>query len=617
MSLKRLGYTLELLCNPSKVHRTNPSLITNGVVKELFDFFQQDNEALLGIMRRILPPTFVFPASGVFRVRLRRMLGKLKTKKGGHSESRDQFLAKNFFDPVIVPPPRRPDSSASPNAYLQEIERLKSEIHSLNIQHKTECKELEQKLSSNGIHLKKIESENEVLAKKISELQQTYSEVQKEKFNLTKQVSKLNYDIAKIESENLSLSSKLNALLENEKKIKESELSMKSELDSNSEKYNTVNKRLAGIKSAYSKLKNLSASHQNSNQVFKNVAINTDIHDTMNKDMLIIEPDNSNKSYVTGKLHKSCAQKSKPKKYFKIPTLKCNLLIKKRQTHNRAKQVIDFIDAISGTNEHKEKTKLLSQVIQFDKNIFMDAAQMIGIKVQTQMSVSQATQMVSLLRLPTAKVRELRRILKNTGIGNILPSEQQLRLEQSKLTSYLSEDKLEVGKIHLCAKVDDNKVVEKAYVRVTDLHQFIEDLYAKIEHFRNDSEFNNEIWLLFSGDKGGTCMKFHLEIINDAKSGSRDVVHPYCMFEATDTMENMWKVYGYYREAIIQLQKPEFELSDCRKVRLFLGGDYAFLSTNLGHQGQSATYPSPIDLVTLEHLRGHSDKPHTPNIVIY
>ena len=103
-------------------------------------------------------------------------------------------------------------------------------------------------------------------------------------------------------------------------------------------------------------------------------------------------------------------------------------------------------------------------------------------------------------------------------------------------------------------------------------------------------------------------MKHHIEIISHKKSGSRDSVHSFCIYEAPDALENTWQVFSIYQVEIKEL--PGFKLENGLNVKVFLGGDYEFLSKSLGHQGQSATYPSLTDLVTLEHLRNHTGKPH-------
>eukprot|EP00795_Rhopilema_esculentum_P009881 gene9881-18470_t len=54
--------------------------------------------------------------------------------------------------------------------------------------------------------------------------------------------------------------------------------------------------------------------------------------------------------------------------------------------------------------------------------------------------------------------------------------------------------------------------------------------------------FNNEIWVVLAGDKGGGYVTFHVKAVNSINSGSVDNVHLYTMFEGADTLENMWKI---------------------------------------------------------------------------
>ena len=108
-------------------------------------------------------------------------------------------------------------------------------------------------------------------------------------------------------------------------------------------------------------------------------------------------------------------------------------------------------------------------------------------------------------------------------------------------------------------------------------------------------------------------MKYYIEIVNSGKAGSVDNVHIYCMFEATDSVENMNKVWLFYQNQIKAMQGENFKMSDGRGIEIFLGGDYHFLDDNMGHQGSSATYPSSLDKVLLSHIQNHAKLPHTPN----
>ena len=52
-----------------------------------------------------------------------------------------------------------------------------------------------------------------------------------------------------------------------------------------------------------------------------------------------------------------------------------------------------------------------------------------------------------------------------------------------------------------------------------------------------------------------------MEAVNSINSGSVDNVHLYTMFEGADTLENMWKVMGIFREQIVAIQKDDFSIN--------------------------------------------------------
>ena len=110
---------------------------------------------------------------------------------------------------------------------------------------------------------------------------------------------------------------------------------------------------------------------------------------------------------------------------------------------------------------------------------------------------------------------------------------------------------------------------------------------------------DDNLWLLFAGDKGGKHMKFHFEVIDYSNAGSVYNVDIFAMYEGSDSHSNMALVLPKFYEAIERLESEEFSLIG-HKVKVFLGGDYHFLDDCLGHQGSAATCPSSKDLVTLD-----------------
>ena len=432
----------------------------------------------------------------------------------------------------------------------------------------------------------------------------------------------LNNHIHVLSFENKTLSSDLQSACFQNKKTQVEIQNYKQDLLDSKRKYIIATKKIAGMRSGIKRKVSstviVPAKKLCSTNLDKtSVETQTDIFQ-IDTDLVQMSKNNENENVLSGVLYYKKSDKYKQNTsgkcstYIKIPQMNNISKVTKRQVRNNAKSALSVISNIAGSEAKQDKQTLVVQMIRQDKTLFTDALGSIGLHVRQKMSVNHAVQMASLLRLSTKKMREVRTFLNQTGIGNFLPSENKVREAQSDLTEYLKQENFEMGKVPLETKANDEKLKERAYIKIESLENFLENLVTKVNTFRQDPEFNNELWFLFSGDKGGAQMKFHVEIVNDTNSGSRDAVHPYCMFEALDSVNNMWKVYSSYREFLTDLQKPGFELSGY-KVKIFLGGDYHFLSDNLGHQGQSATYPSPLDLVTRDHLQNHYGSPHSPD----
>ena len=168
---------------------------------------------------------------------------------------------------------------------------------------------------------------------------------------------------------------------------------------------------------------------------------------------------------------------------------------------------------------------------------------------------------------------------------------------------------LDCGEMYLRRLQKDTKMLSCPYVRVINLISYIESTYAAGTMVHHPG-FNDSIWLLFSGDKGGSSMKFMFSIANDVKNGSVDNNHIFCMYSASDCLSNMWKVFYPLIQQIEALQKEEYRL-DGKKVQVFLSGDFHFQDDMLGHGGSASSYPSSADFVSLQHLRNHGPEKHS------
>ena len=139
---------------------------------------------------------------------------------------------------------------------------------------------------------------------------------------------------------------------------------------------------------------------------------------------------------------------------------------------------------------------------------------------------------------------------------------------KKKLVPHITKDAFPTEKIYLNSMGEKPQFVRVIFVKV--LIQYIVSIVEDLEkqkklQFEN---FDDNLWLLFSGGKGGKHMKFHFEVINCSNAGSVYNVHIFAMYEGSDSHSNMALVLPKFFEAIERLQSEEFSLIG-HKVRYF------------------------------------------------
>ena len=108
---------------------------------------------------------------------------------------------------------------------------------------------------------------------------------------------------------------------------------------------------------------------------------------------------------------------------FQIPACKRNSKVTKRQLNYKAQSVNKFLNVLSGSDDPKEVEILLGRFGKVKNSLFVSSVKRAGLTIQRKMTPSEGAQLMSLLRLSNLKMRELRRVLVNTKVGNFLPSE--------------------------------------------------------------------------------------------------------------------------------------------------------------------------------------------------
>lgn len=93
-------------------------------------------------------------------------------------------------------------------------------------------------------------------------------------------------------------------------------------------------------------------------------------------------------------------------------------------------------------------------------------------------------------------------------------------------------------------------------------------------------------------------------MVNINERGSADNYDMIAMFEATNTYHNMDQIFCIFTEQLRTLEEmSKIRVRDeVKNCRVFLSGDYEFLTKVLGHMGPSASYPCLWCYVPLHHL---------------
>eukprot|EP00731_Ephydatia_muelleri_P022772 Em0015g355a len=119
----------------------------------------------------------------------------------------------------------------------------------------------------------------------------------------------------------------------------------------------------------------------------------------------------------------------------------------------------------------------------------------------------------------------------------------------------------------------------------------------------------NEVWLKLGGDKGGGTFKANFQIVNVAAPNSVQNTCVFCCFAAGDSFANLHIALDRYKEQCIKSNEIT-----CRQytLKVFLSGDYEFLSKFYGLSGASGAHPCPFCLIANAEMatplieRGHA-----------
>ncbi|XP_065685093.1 uncharacterized protein LOC136097065 [Hydra vulgaris] len=563
---------------------TDTSKITNNVISILLTVFHP--KALFTFLSFLLPIEFNMPNIDV----LNKMCRKIKQRKKDSKKYFEASKNEAFFKMQLSPAPQTKKQKKSADADNFYILNRNKELSS----------QVEQLISKEKNNVEQID-------------------------NLKIQVSKLETEVIYLNSKNKalnahcnSLSSQLETMSIRLKQEEQFQLLKKKKLKTAHRKFASARaKNVRLLKKFKFEKKNAKISdiNKNSCQICKYFA-------SSDKDLVVVDSyldyDNIGSSELFCGFKLSNPQTISVKKpivgkkytYIKLGDGKSYSKLGRHAAARRSKLAFIFLRLLACSDLESDLSMLFCDSVSCEKSMFHCVANKLGLV--RQLSVSDAVELQSQLRMPTAEFRRLRPILCNLG-ARILPSEPKIRQEQEMRTMHVSKEHVTVKSMLLYPSANEAPCLVPVLM-VKNLITYIEEVFNSLhvrDHFNSEVGFCEEVWLLLAGDKGGKYMKFHFEVVNSKSSGSVYDVHLFCMYQGSDCRENIALVLGHYANDIKRIQSSDFKLKG-KIVRLFLGGDFHFIDDVLGHQGSAASFPSSTDLVKLNSLRNHASMPHTP-----
>lgn len=217
------------------------------------------------------------------------------------------------------------------------------------------------------------------------------------------------------------------------------------------------------------------------------------------------------------------------------------------------------------------------------RNILLKAgaATIPGMDNSTVLAMKEATE------LSWSQLRQQRRFLKQAGLS--LPGEKKQRRELEELS--VSNIVPEMVEFEKGGGSDDKEM--HPFCRVDCIKDFIFSILDR-RNIQNKLTWHrekipeNEIWVKFGGDHGGGSLKFTMQLGNVIKPNSKFNTIIIGIAKVKDTFNNLQKCMSFLTPQLEELCESEWM---GKKIKLFIFGDYDFLTKLYGISGAQGTYP--------------------------
>jgi len=207
------------------------------------------------------------------------------------------------------------------------------------------------------------------------------------------------------------------------------------------------------------------------------------------------------------------------------------------------------------------------------------------------------------LQLPWLGLRKLKWYLKEFGVQ--IESEHEMRAQVKTVLPFELQCREEAlfdksGSIVMCPVA--------SFPGLTDLilHFITLNEESDLLTWRDGAIPEDEVWVKVGGDHGDDSFKLCFQIVNVAHPNSLENTVPFLVFVAKDSASNLATLLKPYHQELLALASGKVTWKG-KRVRLFLFGDYEFLTKSYGLSGSSGVRPCLFCLASKSEFQNASD----------
>ena len=247
-----------------------------------------------------------------------------------------------------------------------------------------------------------------------------------------------------------------------------------------------------------------------------------------------------------------------------------------------------------------------------NRSIVQDFVKEAKIHCNTEkLSAEETVMFLNLLSLSGKNLSKIKSLLQSREI-DIFPSKNLVDACRKDL---LKDYEWDTGHMLMFKDTKVKESISVPYARTRDLKKMVE---KSIEKYKPEEFYYlgepPRLCLIVSSDKGGnvghhanSCKFGYTIAIKDNPQNVQNY-HVYGMYIGSDNMENTKRFHSDFTKDL-EILKNSTALG---VLHVLVTGDMSFISNQTGHQGASASFPSPFTTVSLDHCRNYhkNEEPH-------